>query len=102
MANWQSRLNLKDVWPAAKEGRITPQKLAATIAKRLRRLSPCKNQDILDERDEIADEFEAFSEDPTADTDEFDSIMERLYDWGDIKLDNDWPPKAVCWIARDF
>ena len=32
------------------------------------------------------------------DFDSFNEVMERLYDWGDINLTDEWPPKKVCWI----
>ena len=102
MANWQRQLKLKDIWPKVESGELTVHQLAAEIAKRLKKLIPMAVQtgdtELDDLRDEIADEFEAFAEDKDGDKDEFDCIMERLYDWGDTALDAKWPPKKVCWI----
>lgn len=101
MANWQSKLDLKDVWnKVSKE--ITLQELSKIIAKRLRKLKPTKDKGILEERDDIADEFEGLSLDKNAGFNDFDSIMERLYNWGDIKLNNSFPPDKICWIATNF
>ena len=103
MANWQRKLNLKDVWnKSTEDGDMTVQELAGVISKRLKALRPLGDDGVDVERDEIADEFEGLSEDPDADTNDFDNVMASLYDWGDMALDNNWPPKKVCWIATDF
>jgi len=106
MADWQRKLNLTDIWTKVDTGEMTIQQLSAEIAKRLRNLRPLAPQtadnSIDDERDDLVDEFEGLSEDPEATTGDFDSVMNRLYDWGDMPLDDKWPPKKVCWIATTF
>lgn len=98
MANWQRRLDIRDVWDkAGKE--MTVQELAAVIAKRLKALNPFGDEDIDNQRDEMVEGFQSFSDDKEGTKDEFDSLMSELYDWGDIALDSAWPPKKVCWIA---
>ena len=49
--------------------------------------------------DEIIDEFEWVAKDEAADDDEFDNVMDQLYDWADTTLDSKWPPSKLCWIA---
>lgn len=104
MANWQRKLSLADIWPKVDKGEMTIQQLAAEIAKRLKAITPLHDEHVVsEERDEIVEEFENFAEDPTGDKDEFDDIMNGLYDWGDTPLENTtWPPKKVCWIATQF
>ena len=33
------------------------------------------------------------------DTDDFDCVLEQLYDFGDIQLDNKWPPTKMMWVG---
>lgn len=96
MANWQRRLDIRDVWDKDK---MTVQELAAVIANRLKALNPFGDEYIDNQREELVDEFQSFSEDKEGTKGEFDSLMSELYDWGDISLDSAWPPKKVCWIS---
>lgn len=98
MANWQRKLRLQPEWGQRQDNEITAHQLAAAIARKLRALRPFHDESIDDERDEIADEFDAFSRDAEADVDDFDDVMTRLYDWGDIRLDDNWNGKKVCWV----
>jgi hypothetical protein len=72
--------------------------LAATIAGRLRELRPFSDENIDETRINLAEEFEWLSGDPETDTEDFDALMDALYDWGDIRLDDNWNGKKVCWI----
>lgn len=98
MANWQRELNLADVFVPAKEGHVTVADLCGTIAKRLRLMKPFGIESIDEERDEITDDFEFLASDGSADRDEFDEAMERLYDWADTALDDKWNGRKVCWV----
>jgi hypothetical protein len=93
MANWQRTLSLRDVWPS-NDVRL----IARTIAERLRALHPFGLFSLDLDVAILADEFQAIGEDPEADVDDFDGVMERLYDWGDRPLDEKWNGKKVCWI----
>jgi hypothetical protein len=91
------RLNLGDVWHRPFGDEWTVEQLAQELAKRIRRL-PCfrkahRLHDWAYSFEEIADEFDCVTE-----TDEFDYWMQELYDLGDVKLDNDWNGKKLCWI----
>jgi len=90
---WQNRLDLIDLWKAQKEEKLTVPELAKAIAKRIRELR-CYEKEIFT-LEEIADRFE-YCED---DVEEFDDILNDLYDWGDISIER-W--KKMCWIATTF
>lgn len=100
MARWQRTIRLNPEWDQAQTGEITVQKMAAAIVMRLRALKDFggEDADLDDSRSEIADEFEAISEDPSASNDEFDYVMRSLYDWGDQSIDGEWSGKKACWI----
>lgn len=98
MAQWQRTIRLQPTWDKAKSHEISIQELAAVISKKLKALRPFNDDYIDSERDNLVDEFEGLAEDESADREDFDDIMCRLYDWGDMKLDNDWNGKKVCWI----
>lgn len=98
MADWRRTLRLQPEWGLAKEYEISIQELAGVIAKRLRSLADF-GSGLDQERDEIADELEDLSEDKLAYTSELDSIMCRLYEWGDQPIGRaTFSGPKVCWI----
>jgi len=105
MAEWNSKLDLTDIWDNyVGTGKMSVQELALEISKRLAKLDiNTSHIGIISKRDEICIDFEYFSEDDNASVNEFDYIMEDLYDWGDWRLDNKlFGGKKVCWIATKF
>ena len=100
MANWQRTVRLNPEWDQASRGEITPQQLATAIAKKLRAVRPFKSEldDLNETLDEIATEFEEMGTDASITTDDIDDVMHGLYDWGDIRLDDSWNGKRVCFI----
>jgi len=102
MANWQSTLDIQEEWQKTGDGDMSCQELAGIIAKRLKSLKlphvVKSNEIVMEERQELIEEFEGLSEDSSANNNDIDNVMASLYDWGDISLDNDWPHKKVCWI----
>ena len=99
MANWQRTLKLQPETDQASAGEISVQELAAVVAKRLRALRPFGDEYIDNERDEIADEFEWIARSSDAESDDYDEVLDRLYDWGDIHISGDFfNAKKVCWV----
>jgi len=96
MAQWQRCLDIKDVWAS---GNI--YLIASALSERLRRLEPFGDEDLDGTRDELAEQFAVVADDPTADADEFDQVMEMLYDWADTALSPGLGKKA-CWISTVF
>lgn len=99
MANWQLRLQLGDVYhsglPIPELAKIVAERLAALKITALMLVAASDLEDI---RTEIVEEFQALSADPESDADNFDAVMERLYDWADIALDETWNGRKVCWV----
>ena len=106
MANWKYKINVVDVWKKCDAGECEVWEVADALAKQIKKLAPIisiKYYDYADELEEIGGEFEYFAECKETDADEFDCILERLYDWGDITLSIDkWPQDKLCWIATNF
>lgn len=82
MPNWKNRLNLKTEWQLRDDGKFTVQQLATKVAVKLKKID-FQNEDVNFDRDDIADEFEGLSEDPTATVADFDDVLARLYDFAD-------------------
>lgn len=101
MADWQRTLYLQPEWDQASDDGIALGTLAGVIAKRLRALKPFDDEYLDGMRDDIADEFESLRDDPDADRDWFNAVMDNLYDWADMRLDGDvLGGKKVCWVDR--
>lgn len=103
MADWQRKLKLNPEWDQCKEGEITPQELAASIAAKLEKLEKFNNEYVDGQLDDLICEFQYLSKDTLENLEEireeFDEIMNQLYDWGDIKLSGGFfDAKKVCWI----
>lgn len=100
MADWQRTLRLNPEWDQAQEHEISTQDLARSIAAKLRAL-PAFDEDFDDanlELEGLVEEFEGLADDATATQQDFNYVMQSLYDWGDQRLDGDWNGKKVCWI----
>lgn len=113
MADWQRKLELKDEWPKTRNGELSVSQLADIVADRLEALEPFGDKELdrsLDyEREEIIEEFRALAED--ADVDDFDEVLERLYDWADTPMGGGrgvnipgvfsgiLAGKKACWVA---
>jgi hypothetical protein len=92
MAQWVHNLRIKKEWEAAKNDEITIKDLATSIAKKLKKFRLDEDYELQD----IIDQFEFFPLDMGKD--DFDYIMEELYDWADRPLDNTFGGKKNCWI----
>ena len=99
MANWRLILQLGDVYH---KGLPIPE-LAGIVAERLAALTIPATMlysvsTLGDVRDDIVDAFKSVAANPNADADDFDGVMEQLYDWADTELDNHWNGRKVCWV----
>jgi hypothetical protein len=93
MAKWQRTLDIRDVWDS---GDIP---LVANIAAdRLAHLARFDDENLEDEKQNLADELRDLSEDPKATANDFDDVWSRVYDWADRSLDSQWNGRKVCWI----
>ena len=76
--NWLYRVNIRDEWEAAKDGKLPLPELGCIIADRVKAVY----QEPDDELEELIDELEDFE----GDCDDFDNVMDRLWDWADDRL----------------
>lgn len=99
MSNWKRTLNLLPEWNHAKDNEIDFQELAGIISLRLDRLAPFSDRPYVEEaRQELVYEFESLSLDDDATVEDFDSLMNELYDWADTSLDGNFGGDKVCWV----
>lgn len=101
MTDWQRKIYLQPEWGKAEIDEITHQQLAKSIAAKLRLSRPFRNENIDGERDEIVSDMECIAGNDSATADDFDEILDRLYDWGDTHISGAFfDAKKVCWIDR--
>jgi len=102
MSNWQRTLNIKEEWQKLKDGTLTMQKMSSIIVDELKELKEFEEEFVNIEKENIISIFSNMSNDDTLTIEEFDDAMIQLYNWADIKLDNKFGGKAVCWIRTIF
>lgn len=100
MANWLRKLNISEEWKKADNGELSEQELSGIIAKKLKELSDFggKFEYLDEEKQELIDVFEDASKDEELTQGYFNTLMNELYNWSDIKLDNEFNGKKCCWI----
>jgi len=96
MARWLGTLDISKVWKSE-----DPRLISAEIAKRLRLmllysfLEGENNRLLKAVAEEIVEEFQSASETEGLDVEDFDDLMQTLYDWADSDLGSG---KKLCWI----
>ena len=108
MSNWVKKIDLKDVWNKTEDGELSILALTKILVERLSVIHYSKkdsgsfeqlNQDL----EEITGWFEDLIEDENNDADEFDSILNELYDFGDRTISNNKPfhdADKALWINK--
>lgn len=98
MARWKYKVSIKELF----NDETPPAEIGLEVAKRLRSTVPEALWDYDEELDDIIVAFENITgyENVTP-TEEFDDILDRLYDWGDEEVEpfNQWPPNKRMWIG---
>jgi hypothetical protein len=80
MANWKAVLHVKDVMKRAQTGSIPTDAVSKVFADELGKLPP----DLVDmELTDIIYDFKQMSEHSETTDDEFNDVLESLYDWAD-------------------
>jgi len=100
MPKWVNKLDLKDLWKQRDEGKITISELGKAVADRIKKSKFYKLKTHEQSLREIVLDFE----DCIDDVEEFDEILERLYDWADTPLLTrlGQMQRKMCWIATQF
>ncbi len=81
MANWKTTLDISDLWSKFDDGDLSVQELASKIAQRLESNEFYGDDDLV----EIVYNFVSLAEDSNAEDDDFDYIMQDLYDYADVE-----------------
>ena len=104
MANWQRKVDFSAYTEKYDEGELSIQEFAKIVAEKLKGLRKFKDEYINNQLEEIIWSFEDLAEDLAEDEEEdfgednFNYLLNDLYDWGDISLDGKFGGKKVCWI----
>lgn len=116
MADWQFKLEFKDLWKGEEAGELSLIDVTKGVVERIGKLLPeiraraarTVSADALlastleDMADELENDalpmFEELVETENEDTEDFDLALEVLYDWADSPLDNNFGGKKMCWI----
>lgn len=105
MARWRHRLDFRPFW---NDDSLIIQEKAKRASEAIEKTFPLyltpENEDFDMDLDMINDYFKGVAEDPLANADDFDEVIEQLYDWGDqeVKPFGEWPRNKMCWIATNF
>lgn len=99
MANWQRKIDISKVWKKCENDKSLFRELAKEISFKLNLLLPFDNDLLDNDKNDLIMEFDEIVECPECTIEDFDRIMQDLYDWGDTELDNEWPRSKVCWIG---
>ena len=100
MANWQLKLDIAEFYHKYPD-ELSLQEVAKKVSNAMKELEPTvklRFRNMQSDFENIIDSFDELSNDEQAEVNQFDSIMDDLYDWGDTALDNDFAGKKLCWI----
>lgn len=91
MANWKATVELRDLHAQHEDGKLDIQNVALELARRLEALPStqahgvrdCELDDLIAELRQISQmSDDEFDQDPA---DEYDEVLERIYNWGDTR-----------------
>lgn len=93
MASWKYILDIKTEWEQCKENKITVQELGKIISKKLIEVSSSMSDDLKYEAEDIAECFNSVE-----DVEDFDSLMNDLYDFADTIIVEGWSETRLMWV----
>lgn len=79
MINWKTTLKVRDLHKGLREGTLTAQEVAGKVAKLLTRNPYAADPELA----VLIDEFECLAEKKDATADEYDEVLDALYNYGD-------------------
>ena len=100
MANWQRKVDFSAYTEKYDEGELSIQEFAKIVAEKLKTLRKFEDEYINNQLKEIIWSFEDLAdyEECMDEESTFNYLLEDLYNWGDIPLDDKFGGKKVCWI----
>ena len=103
---WYYTIDIKKEFQLCSNEKITIQKLSLTIHEKIEQLLGRVERtfpQLSDVLHDISDEFKMVSNDPDFTKDDFDLVLEKLYDWGDQPVVvNEYIKLKLCWISTRF
>jgi len=96
MSKWMHTLNIATEWKASNDDESLVYKTAEAIVRKLKAFHIQDDSAL----EAVIENFDDIASNPESGYDEFNYCMTGLYDWADIKLDNNWNGRANCWIER--
>lgn len=79
MAKWKATLDIREDWQAAEREQISVQVLCERLIPKLEDIGRKLNDNLSD----FITELQEIVDDPNAEFDDFDEVLEDLYDWAD-------------------
>jgi len=104
MAQWQLTFDFSGFWKKYPDELSTKEVCEKVVSvlnfekNNVHKLFPDYEYDL----DDIISKFDDLSKEDNPDIDDFDHILEELYDWADEPLDNKWNGKKLAWIKTSF
>ena len=100
MTNWKYKVELHDVIEQCENEKITVEQLSKEVVRRLKTLeSTISEKRYAETLNDIINRFDSCS-----DEDDFNEILNDLYDWGDTEIN--YSPSLIknrlCWIGAAF
>ena len=100
MSDWQRKVDFSAYTEKYNEGELSIQEFAKIVAEKLKTLRKFEDEYINNQLKEIIWSFENLADDEEYMDEEstFNYLLEDLYNWGDVPLDDKFGGKKVCWI----
>lgn len=98
MSDWQRKLDFSAYTEKYNKGELSIQEFAKIVVEKLKSLRKFNDFGIDCAKDDLIFDFEGIAEDEAYGEDDFNYVINRLYDWGDTPLDDKFGGKKVCWI----
>lgn len=105
MANWKHTLDISDIWDAGLEMDELGRKIARKLSRKFSSLLDFDSGNYDIELEYIIDCFDNITEfDDVSPEEEFDDVMEQLYNWADQEVEpfGMWPRNKMCWVKTSF
>jgi hypothetical protein len=83
MPVWKRTIILANTWAKVQEEELPLSALVTELTEKLKKLRPLPYPSINEELKELIQELEEFTSD---DSDDFDELMSRIWDWGDQRV----------------
>ena len=93
MPHWHTTLNLLPEWEQAVNGSLSTAGMAGVIAQKLNDLQ--WPEDFASDKELLVEEFSELAKDPDTADDDFNFMMNELYDIADLWIGDD---TKLCWV----